>query len=291
MKNFPSAVDTQLAAQKKQPVNLFILHLSSTVRFAASKTNVVFPSSGGNTYTAKAITVSGLDQSAQGTIERVTFKFDNTDRSMASYAHAEEFQNKVIEWWRVFRDALANSQNYIEMFRGLMEQPSGTDRNWMKITAIAQKGIRRSTQKLIYGRNCGHTFGDAQCNYNGYADLTSLKASGTADSGSITTLTDNALTQAADYWNYGAIEITIDGYTYRRIVRDFNASTDTITFDVELPVAVGSGDSYTVWKGCPKTWAACGAGSAYGPSSNNQNNFGGHIHISTDPEAEAVAVE
>jgi hypothetical protein len=103
--------------------------------------------------------------------------------------------------------------------------------------------------------------------------------SGTADSGTVSSLTDNALTQADDFWNFGTIDIIIGGYKYTRKVIDFVASTDTIYFDVELPVAVTAGCAYTVKKGCPRTWDACKKTYAYGPSADNSINFIGMIHL------------
>ncbi len=278
-KNLASTVTTQLGNTEKAPVNLFIVTLDSgTLRLSATKSNVTFPTAG-NVYTARAIEVSGLQQSAMGTTERVTFRFDNTDRAMASYAAVGDWQNRKIEWWRVFRDALGASANYIEMFQGLMEQPKGIGRNWMTVTAIAGKGLRRQAMPRFFGKSCGHIFGDAYCNVDGNADLSALTATSTADSGSATTLVDNALTQANDYWNFGKIKITIDGTVYWRIVSDFVAGTDTVTFDIELPEAVSNGDAYTIYKGCSKTIDACLSNQNWGPAADNYTNFGGQVHI------------
>ena len=63
------------------------------------------------------------------------------------------------------------------------------------------------------------------------------------------------------------------------MVDDFDAGTDTVTFDVPLPVAVSSGDSYNIYKGCPKTWDVCQANNNYGPSADNKANFNGWMHI------------
>ena len=63
-------------------------------------------------------------------------------------------------------------------------------------------------------------------------------------------------------------------------MKDFVAGTDTVTLDVELPVAVSNGDAYTIYKGCDQTWDTCGQTYNYGPSADNQANYGGQIHIS-----------
>lgn len=60
------------------------------------------------------------------------------------------------------------------------------------------------------------------------------QVSGTADSGSTTTLVDDALTQADDAWNGGFLTITNPGgpnYDATQKVSDFVASSDTVTTD------------------------------------------------------------
>ena len=276
MRTFTSAITTAIQSPEQRPSTLLTLDLITPVRFVAAKSNLSF---GGNTYFAKAIKFAGLEQSHQGTIERITCSFDNVDRSMAAYAQTEDFQNKQLVIRRVYRDILGNSSNFIELFRGLMEQPRDVNRNWLIVKAATGKGLHRTVQRRFFQAMCGHEFGETQCNYDGYANLSSLTASGTATAGDENTLRDTALTQADDYWNFGAIKIVISGYTYYRIVNDFDAAEDTITFDVELPVGVNTGDSYQVWKGCPKNWDACESNQAYGPTSDNTLNYGGFLHI------------
>jgi len=252
-KDLTSAVITQIDAAQKRPVILVELELSSTLRYAACKSNITFPT-GGNVYTAKAIKVSGINQSLEGQIQRATIKFDNVSRDMAAYAHNEDFQNKRIVIKRVYLDALGSSDNYNEIFNGYIDKRPQIDRRWLTVSATIGKPLNRKALKICYQRLCPWVFGGTECNTDGNADLDSLKASGTADSGSTTTLVDDALTQADDYWNYGRIEITKGSKTYYRKVKDFVSSTHTVTLD-------------------------CGANNAWGPSANNQANFAGCLHI------------
>jgi len=277
-KNLTGAVVTQIDAAQKRPVILVELELSSTLRYAACKSNITFPT-GGNVYTAKAIKVSGINQSLEGQIQRATIKFDNVSRDMAAYAHNEDFQNKRIVIKRVYLDALGDSQNYNEIFNGYIDKRPQIDRRWLTVSATIGKPLNRKALKICYQRLCPWVFGGTECNTDGNADLSSLKASGTADSGSTTTLVDDALTQADDYWNYGRIEITKGSKTYYRKVKDFVSSTHTVTLDIELPVAVDNTCTYVMYKGCDQTWDTCGANNAWGPSANNQANFAGCLHI------------
>lgn len=277
-KDLPAAIITQLDAQQKRPVLLFELGLSSTIRFAAAKINVVFPTAG-NTYTAKAIQVSGVQQSLEGQIGRVTVKFDNVVRDMAAYADNEDFRGKSLIIKRVYMDELGDVSYYNEVFNGYMERPKDISRHWLTVPATIGKPLNRKALDVAYQRMCPWVFGGSECNTDGYANLASLTASGTADSGSTTTLVDNALTQVDDYWNNGNIEITKSSVVYYRKVKDFVAATDTITLDIELPFAVDNTCTYVVYKGCDQTWDTCTGINAWGPSADNKYNFGGCIHI------------
>lgn len=277
-KDLEAAVITQMDAQQKKPVILFELGLSSTLRFAAYKTNITFPTAG-NVYTAKAIEVEGINHTLEGQIDRITVKFGNVTKDMAAYAHNENFRGKPLIIKRVYLDAMASALNYNEVFNGFMEKPSEIDRNWLTAPSSTGKPLSRKSLDLSYQKMCPWVFGGAECNTDGYANLGSLTASGTADSGTATTLVDNALTQVDDYWNFGRIEITKAGVTYYRKVKDFVASTDTIELDVEMPFAIDNTCTYVVYKGCDQVWETCESTPAYGPSADNSDNFGGCIHV------------
>lgn len=277
-KDIPAQVITQMDAQKKRPVLLFELGLSSTLRFAAYKTNVTFPTAG-NTYTAKAVQVGNVSQSLEGQIQRVNVQFDNVTKDMMAYAHNEDFRGKSLVIKRIYLDEIGVATYYNEVFNGYMERPSEISQYWLTVPCAIGKSLNRKALSFQYQKMCPWVFGGSECNTDGHADLTTLKAAGTADSGTTTTLVDNALTQVDDYWNYGEIEITKAGITYYRKVKNFVAGTDTITFDVEMPFAIDNTCTYTVYKGCDQTRTTCTAVNAWGPSVNNYLNFGGCVHI------------
>jgi len=283
-KSLQAQVITQIDAVYKRPVLLYELYLSSTLRFAGYKSNVVFPTAG-NTYYAKSITVDDISQDTEGQIDNVKVQFDNVSRDMAAYNNASDFKGKILIIKRVYLDAVGNALNYNEVFNGIMGNPSNINQNTMEVPASTGSNLDKKSLIVQYQRMCPWRFGKTECNTNGLADLTALKATGTADSGTTTTLIDNALVQASDYWNNGEISITKGTKTYYRKVADFDAATDQITFDVELPVAVDITCTYIVYKGCDQTWDTCGAANAWGPSGNNQINFGGCIHITTKADA------
>lgn len=283
-KTLESAVITQLNATAKRPVLLFEIGLSVPIRFAAYKTDIVFPT-GGTTYTAKNIQMSKVFQTLEGQIGRTTVKFDNVIRDMAAYVNAEDFRGKSLVIKRVYLDAMGSASNYYEVFNGFMETPSSLSRYWVTVPATVGKPLNRKSLDFAYQRQCPWVFGDdSTCNTDGNADLTTLTASGTADSGTSAYFIDSALTQVDDYWNNGQITITHSSVDYNRRVKDFDASTDKITFDVELPITVDATTTYTVFKGCDQVRDTCKALNAWGPSADNDLNWGGCEHITAEQD-------
>ena len=82
--------------------------------------------------------------------------------------------------------------------------------------------------------------------------------SGTADSGSATTLRDDALIEADNYWNNMILEIltTTDGLAPQgeiAVITDFIAADDELQF-ADLTAAVGAGDTYELRSDGRITW-------------------------------------
>lgn len=281
-KSLEANVTAQLGVDHAVRLLVEIALDAATLYFAADKVNIVFPYSGGNTYTAKDIKVTGLSQDTEGQIGRCTIKLDNVSRDMSGYASAVIMTGRPVTIKRVYLDsdlhAPASADEYVEVFYGLIETIKNIDSETLQITATTGEALAGRAINKYYQITCNNKFGDEACNVDGNADLTSLTASGTADSGSTTTLVDSALTQANDFWTHGLIEITHGGILYRRIVEDFVAATDTITLDLALPITVDNTTTYVVYKGCDRTKATCGGAYAFGPSADNSLNFGGFEH-------------
>lgn len=135
-------VQTQQAAEEKRPVNLVILSLDTgTLRYAAAKNNVTFPT-GGNVYTAKALSYDSVSTSLEGQVSRISIRLDNTIRDMASYHYATPFKGRSIVVWKVYHDALGAAADYEEVFNGTMEEPN-FDYNWINIPATAGTGLAK----------------------------------------------------------------------------------------------------------------------------------------------------
>lgn len=283
MKNLPATIVTQIDAQQSKPVLIFTLNFSTILRFAASKSNVTFPTAG-NTYVAKAVMMDALSQEVNGNLTRVRVHFDNTAKDMAAYAVTYEFQGIILNVNRIFRDALGDASYYDELFNGPVETYE-MDYNWCTITARSGFPLSTRCPSRIYQRKCPWTFGGTECNRDGLADITAapLKVTGTADSGTTLTLIDNALTQAVDFWNYGILTCTKAGVTESRIVSDFDATLDQVSVSIPFSFTINNATTYILTAGCDKIINTCRALSAYGPTASNNNNYGGFPFVGKRP--------
>ncbi|HCY86661.1 MAG TPA: hypothetical protein DHV36_16130 [Desulfobacteraceae bacterium] len=282
-KSLTPQIKSQMDAVQKRPVLIFEIGLPSPLKFAAYRTNISFPT-GGAVYTAKAIKLSGLSWSLEGQINRITCKFDNTARDMAAYASTFDFRGRSLVVKRIYLDALDSALNYKEVFRGHLETPSGLDQKWMTVSATAGKPLYKKALNFAYQRQCPWDFGDDNCNTDGHADLSMLTQTGTADSGTTSTLTCSTLSSVDGEWNDGAIKITKAGIEYPRTVKSYDGTTKTVTIDVELPVTIDSSTTFQVWRGCDKTHDTCLNNKPGGPTNDNSHNFGGCIHITQDAD-------
>ena len=284
-KSLPAQVLSQINADNQRPILIVELYLDSgTLRFSTTKGNIIFPTGGSTTFTAKAMEVSNIIQGAEGQIGRVSVKFDNVSGDMTGYLDAEDFYGKKLVIKRIYVDALGDVSYYNELFRGFCEEVSEVDRYSMTVPATSGKALQHRVLQRIFQKRCNRIFGDAVCNQDGYAVVSSttpgLWAKGTADSGTTITLVDAGLTQANDYWNYGRIDIGYSGTTYYRTVQDFVAASDKVWLDVPLSFSVDNTCKFHIYKGCSKTWDSCsGTTNPWGPKADNRANFQGFLHV------------
>jgi hypothetical protein len=279
MQSVNATISGQIAAQKSTPVYFIEIYLDAgTLRYVLANQNIVFPT-GGSTYYAIAGNIGTKQMGAEGQITEVDISLDNLDGGLAAYNEVESFAGKKIVIKEVYYGYLASSANYRELFSGYMQEPTDITDEWISFKASEGATLQDRILLEVYQRNCNNNFGDAKCNYNGYANLASLRATGTVDSGTVSTLVDAALTQADNYWNYGDITIVSGSNAYSRKVSGFVSSTHTVTIDVPLPMSIAAGMTYTILKGCPGTIEACSHLYAYGPSADNILNFNGDPDI------------
>jgi len=275
----------ELASRQRRPVLLFELYLDSgTLYYARAREDVEFPTDG-QVYTARAIEIGGIQQSAEGQIQGVSLNLDDTDKKFKTmHLGGEIFQGKRVIVKRVYLDHLTNAANYYEYFNGYINQINSVTNTQFELGASAGSPLETKMVNWYFIKNCGWRFGDARCKI----DLTgaAYTKAGYATAGATTYLEDSdLLTQADDYWNYGIIKITIAPNVYIRKVADFDSSNNRAIFDVAIPEAVAISHVYQIWKGCDQTFVTCdGEGpNVWGPEITNVSNFGGFLHIPNGP--------
>ncbi len=291
-------VQTQLDADGNEPILLVILTLNSgTLRFASYQGNVVFD---GNTFSGKGIRISAIDSSLEGQIGRITVSFDNVIGDMSAYLDKEDFYNKQVQVWRIYKGVQGATADYVELFTGFCEEVEEVTRHFLTFTATTGKPLQRKTLLNIYSRQCNHKFGDAVCNQDGLAAITggllvsdaAVSSGGTNFILGIKTDLGPVDSGTTDFWRYGVIQFWKkgSGVTKTRIVRSSSSGTSKLFFTVAHPTSVTNAYTYNVRKGCDKSWHTCqadngsGSSQAWGPSANNHKNFKGFIYISKDLE-------
>jgi uncharacterized phage protein (TIGR02218 family) len=294
-KTLASDVNTVLAARQRTPILLVEFYLDSgTLYLARTLANVYFPDTPydpeeeerpetDQLYTARAIEVGSIAQSAEGQIQGCTISVDDVAGTFrALLAAGEEFQWKQIIMKRVYAGYLADASNYYEFFNGYINQVNSVSKRTFDLGVSAGTPLETRMMNWMYQKPCGWRFGDANCKIN----RTSLSVSGYASGGSTTTLIDaGVLTHADNYWKHGIVQITIGANVYTRKISSSDSSDASITFDVAIPEPVVNATTYQVWKGCDQTLVTCnGEGpNAWGPDTDNTANFGGFLDIPTGP--------
>jgi len=283
-KDLTATVDGLIDDQSQFPVILVELYLNAgTLRFVADKSNLTF---GGTVYTAKAIRVSDVEQSAEGQIGRVTVDFDNVTSDMSAYLDDEDFYGKQLIIKRIWRNAVGAAADYNELVNGVCEEVENIDKNWLSVPVTIGEPLHKRALLQIYKRSCNHEFGDAVCNQLGFADLATLStkdkmmASGSTDY----FIGTKAISGTSDFWNCGRVEMWVKGggVTYHREVLDFYSGTCKVFFVTPLDFSVGNTYTYNIFKGCTRTWDVCNALQPYGPSSSNTKQYGGFLHVSNN---------
>ncbi|MBU2249750.1 MAG: phage BR0599 family protein [Gammaproteobacteria bacterium] len=294
-KNVLPAVSGEFDATSKRPRLLMEIDLvfpsTLNLRYVKASSNLTFPY-GGTSYTAKTFGVSGLSQSIEGQIERITIDIDNVAQDMGAYADSYKFEGANLRLKRIYLNssgqAPADSGEYVEIFGGECEAPTEISRKNFQLSAVEGSALQRNMIERYYLRTCGLRFGGSgECNMNQFSNLGHsgedhpLIITGTAVGGDTDSLIATELTQPTNHWKHGRIKLTESGVTFER---EINASlsgggSGEITFDVALPVSVTASSTFEIKKGCDKTWNTCGGNNAWGPSGENTINFGGFLHV------------
>lgn len=176
-KSVDAAVKTKAAAAKNNPIYLVTISLSgTTIYLTDNDEDVVFPASGGATYTAWGMKFSSTRNSMSGEIDRVTVTLDNTNATMSSYIVNYDFPGCQLSIKRVFGDLLSSSAYAMTVFAGVMGAPIANE-NYLSIAV--SNPLSRANQQAgrLYTNLCAWEFKGTECAYAGAASTCNKTAS------------------------------------------------------------------------------------------------------------------
>jgi hypothetical protein len=264
----------KLAAQENKPRLLYEVYLDSGTLFLCDgKANIPFPT-GGQVYTAIAITHEKMSQSSDNVLDTISVSVDNIDGVLGRFAARETFRGRMLIVRRVFADLLGSAAYDEIIFAGDMKEPV-VDQYKVTVEVVAGKPLRRKEPKHSYTRQCRHELADTNC--QAVISAYEVEESNAPDSGSTTTLVDSNLIATADIYANGVLEcdFTVDGYTWteKRAIVTYVSGTKTITVDLPFSYSTATAVRWKAIAGCDKTWNVCYS------KFQNLMNYGGFVHV------------
>jgi len=278
VRTLTEVIRTEASGDQTKPVEIYDLFLDAeTLHFAQYTQNVTFYDLDGveSTYIAMPIEREGAKSSSDLSINNITVRMANIDRSMSAYLASNEFRSRRIVIRKLFMGVSNTSGDAVRIFDGLMDAPAA-DEKWLSISAADRIGsLQKECPKRWYQLLCNWQFGSTECGI----DLSSVVNSGdgAVDSATATVITDAGLPNSGsgdNYWKNGYAIFTSGNLNRAR--RRISANTaSTFTVDTALLEAPANGDEYMLLRNCDQTLSVCSGDFA------NMDNFGG---FSTIPE-------
>jgi len=274
-RTIPAALVSVLSSEQNIPVELYEVYLEGiTYYYANAEQNITF---GSQTYTALGISRTRVSTSIDSKVDEISVQLDNVDKSFSQLIQSKSLPGKRIVIKKVFRGYLGSADNYIVTFDGKADSIAiDQDRVLVRIVSSLDAITKRYPGRT-FKQTCNYKLGDTWCTVN--RESAANKGTGTATSGTVTTLVDTVnLNQADDYWNNGFVKVT--GGTnsgLSRPILDFVQSSKTVTFRIGFPVAIDNTSQYTIYRGCDKTQSDCVN------KFSNWANYGGFVNIPEQP--------
>jgi len=273
------AAAAEAAEGENQPLYLVEIELDSgTDYYTNNNEDVVFPTSGGNTYATWGFAFDRIRSTLTGEIDRVSFAFDNSDLTLSGYLATEDFQGRTITLKRVFSNLLADSDDATTLFSGEIGPIQITDGEFSFIATSPLLKLELQVPRRLFQQNCQWAFDSTECrgyNIAGTVAGTTLAVEkvGTVNASSTTILVlDSARTEANDYWRSGIIEFT-SGALDGKKAHIASSTSGNIHLLVPLPSAPAAAVTYKIKRGCSKSSWDCIH------KFDNFHNFGGFSAI------------
>ena len=277
-RNIPSGLLLAMYRLYSEPITLIELYLTSPYTsishyYCANNQDISF---GGNTYTAIAAKRSSI-KSEEGTVlQEITVQMDNIDLEFKALIASGMLNRKRVDLQLVFNNFLSNPANYITLFSGYLDAPSG-DNRWVNLLIKPFPIFDREYPRRLFQVQCNWAFCDTQCGLtlSNYAINTTI-AGGT---GSVY-INVPTMGIADGYFLPGYLLMTSGDLLGQVRPILWNGSIgggiDQIQLRVSLEGTPEVGNTVTFQKLCSKNATACQAFSNY-------INYGGFPHVPIKP--------
>ena len=215
---------------------------------------------------------SAIPATSQLEIEAVTGELDNVDRLWSGFLNTIDLRGKRVVMRKVFLDLLTDPVHAKVMFDGVINAVAELTETSVKLeckSKLKSLSVETGRMQQLY---CSYIFGDEFCSFNvAGTRLTGQIVGAGSGTGFII---DPARTEADDYWNDGILYYTSGlNLGLKRKIADFVSADHKVILDYTLPHAPVAGDTYSIERGCDKSFDVCKNRFA------NQANFGGFKHI------------
>ena len=265
MPNVPSGLIPALYRLYSKPIQLVELYLESPYTnpshfYCGNNEDITFNS---QVYTAIAAKRSSI-RSEEGTIlQELNIQLDNIDLEFRTLIASGMLDRKKCVIKLVFYDFLSDPANYVTLYSGYLDAPSG-DNRWCTLLLKPFSIFEREFPRRIYQTGCNWTFGDAQCGItlSDYQLTTYIGASGSGTPVTSTFLPYVGSGWIPDYFVPGYVLMT-SGSCDGQVRPILYHSDISITLRVALDGVPAYDDTLLVQKLCAKTPAFCQAYSNY----------------------------
>lgn len=184
-RTIPSGLNIALYRLYSEPITLIELYLTSPYTtpshyYCVNNEDIVFNS---QTYTAIAAKRSSI-KSEEGTVlQELTVQLDNIDLGFKTLIASGFLNRKRCDLKLVFNGFLSSSANYITLYSGYLDAPSG-DNRWVNLLIKPFPIFEREYPRRLFQVQCNWTFGDTQCglSLSSFCNNVSIVAGSTSSS-------------------------------------------------------------------------------------------------------------
>lgn len=274
-RTIPTALKPALYRLYSEPIQIVDLYLDSPYTspsdfYCVNNQNISFA---GHTYIAIAAKRSAI-KSEEGTVlQEITVQLDNIDLEFKTLIASGMLNRKRCDIKIVFNGFLSSASNYIMLYSGYLDSPSG-DNRWASLVVKPFPIFEREYPRRLFQVMCNWLFCSSQCSLT----LSNYSASGTVASGSSTSYINwtDPYGRANSYYVPGYI-LMQTGSLAGEVRPIASSSSSQLGLRVALSNTPEVGDTFTVQKLCSKNVSDCK------DVFSNYINYGGFPHVPLEP--------